>query len=39
VDWKEVRQLLDRSYRLVALKRMLAVLDGAPAPTRRRAAR
>ncbi|AKJ06623.1 putative DNA-binding protein (MmcQ/YjbR family) [Archangium gephyra] len=40
VDWKEVRQLLERSYRLVALKRMLAALDGAPpAPTRRRVAR
>ena len=39
VDWKEVRQLLERSYRIVALKRMLAALDGAPAPTRRRAAR
>ena len=39
VDWKEVRQLLERSYRLVALKRMLAALDGAPAPTRRRTAR
>jgi predicted DNA-binding protein (MmcQ/YjbR family) len=41
VDWKEVRQLLERSYRLVALKRMLAALNGAPAPTptRRRAAR
>ncbi len=39
VDWKEVRQLLKRSYRLVALKRMLAALDGAPASSRRRATR
>ena len=39
VDWKEVRRLIERSYRLVALKRMLAALDGAPAPSRRRAAR
>jgi hypothetical protein len=29
VDWKAVTELVDRSYRLVALKRMVAVLDGA----------
>ena len=28
VDWKLVNRLLDRSYRLVALKRMVAALDG-----------
>ena len=39
VDWAEVRRLIERSYRLVALKRMLAALDGAPPPTKRRAAR
>jgi predicted DNA-binding protein (MmcQ/YjbR family) len=27
VDWKAVRDLVERSYRVVALKRMLAVLD------------
>jgi predicted DNA-binding protein (MmcQ/YjbR family) len=27
VDWDEVAELLDTSYRLVALKRMLAALD------------
>jgi predicted DNA-binding protein (MmcQ/YjbR family) len=27
VDWKLVKRLLDRSYRLVALKRMVAALD------------
>jgi predicted DNA-binding protein (MmcQ/YjbR family) len=29
VDWKAVTELVDRSYRLVALKRMVAALDGA----------
>lgn len=28
IDWKAVSTLLDRSYRLVALKRMLVKLDG-----------
>ena len=28
VDWDEVRELADASYRLVALKRMLKALDG-----------
>lgn len=28
VDWTEVRELMETSYRLVALKRMLAALDG-----------
>jgi predicted DNA-binding protein (MmcQ/YjbR family) len=28
VDWKLVERLLERSYRLVALKRMVAALDG-----------
>lgn len=28
VDWDEVAELLDASYRQVALKRMLAALDG-----------
>ena len=28
LDWKAVSDLVDRSYRLVALKRMTAVLDG-----------
>jgi predicted DNA-binding protein (MmcQ/YjbR family) len=27
IDWKQVRRLLDRSYRTVALKRMLRILD------------
>jgi predicted DNA-binding protein (MmcQ/YjbR family) len=31
-DWDLVRDLIMRSYRLVALKRMLAALDGAPKP-------
>jgi predicted DNA-binding protein (MmcQ/YjbR family) len=39
VDWKEVRRLVERSYRLVALKRMLAALDGVPPPARPRTAR
>lgn len=34
VDWTEVQELLQASYRQVALKRMLEVLDG---PVRRRA--
>ena len=29
VDWDEVRALVHGSYRIVALKSMLAVLDGA----------
>jgi predicted DNA-binding protein (MmcQ/YjbR family) len=29
VDWDEVRELVDASYRQVALKRMLKALDGA----------
>jgi predicted DNA-binding protein (MmcQ/YjbR family) len=29
VDWDEVAELMDSSYRQVALKRMLKVLDGA----------
>lgn len=29
VDWTEVTELMDASYRQVALKRMLKVLDGA----------
>jgi predicted DNA-binding protein (MmcQ/YjbR family) len=29
VDWDEVTELVDGSYRLVALKRMLKALDGA----------
>jgi predicted DNA-binding protein (MmcQ/YjbR family) len=29
VDWEEVRELVDGSYRQVAIKRMLKVLDGA----------
>jgi predicted DNA-binding protein (MmcQ/YjbR family) len=28
VDWEEVRELMDASYRQVALKRMLKALDG-----------
>jgi len=28
LDWNLVRRLLDRSYRVVALKRMIAALDG-----------
>jgi predicted DNA-binding protein (MmcQ/YjbR family) len=28
VDWRLVEDLVDRSYRLVALKRMVAALDG-----------
>lgn len=32
VDWEEVSELLDASYRQVALKRMLAALDGPGAP-------
>lgn len=30
VDWRLVRALVDRSYRMVALKRMIISLDGAP---------
>ena len=29
VNWRVVRALLDRSYRIVALKRMIIALDGA----------
>lgn len=29
VDWRLVKSLVDRSYRAVALKRMIAALDGA----------
>lgn len=29
LDWKAVTDLVDRSYRVVALKRMIAALDGA----------
>ena len=29
LDWKAVTDLVDRSYRLVAQKRMIAMLDGA----------
>jgi predicted DNA-binding protein (MmcQ/YjbR family) len=39
VDWDEVREFVVGSYRLVALKRMLAALDGAAAPARRAATR
>ena len=28
IDWKAVADLVDRSYRVVALKRMVATLDG-----------
>jgi len=36
VDWAEVSELMDASYRLVALKRMVKALDaGAPAQGRR----
>jgi predicted DNA-binding protein (MmcQ/YjbR family) len=31
VDWDEVAELLESSYRQVALKRLLKVLDAAPA--------
>ena len=31
LDWPLVEELVERSYRLVALKRMLALLDEAPA--------
>lgn len=30
IDWKAVAALVDRSYRLVALKRMIAALDHSP---------
>jgi predicted DNA-binding protein (MmcQ/YjbR family) len=30
VDWDEVGELIDSSYRQVALKRMLKTLDGQP---------
>ena len=30
IDWKAVAALVDRSYRLVALKRMIAALDRSP---------
>ena len=30
LDWRFVAQLLQRSYRVVAIKRMIAALDGAP---------
>jgi predicted DNA-binding protein (MmcQ/YjbR family) len=40
VDWAEARRLIERSYRFVALKRMLAALDGAQtSPARRRTVR
>jgi predicted DNA-binding protein (MmcQ/YjbR family) len=29
-DWRAIGDLLDRSYRVVALKRMVAALDGKP---------
>lgn len=32
VDWPLVRRLVERSYRIVALKRMLNTLDGSAAP-------
>jgi len=32
IDWKRVDRLLHRSYRVVALKRMLAALDNQPLP-------
>lgn len=38
VAWKLIEDLVMRSYRLVALKRMLEALDGVP-PAARRAAR
>jgi hypothetical protein len=28
LDWKAVRDLVDRSYRVVALSRMIVALDG-----------
>jgi len=35
VDWAQVATLAERSYRLVALKRMIKALDGhVPRPTR-----
>jgi predicted DNA-binding protein (MmcQ/YjbR family) len=34
VDWQLVKTFVDRSYRLVALKRMIAVLDGTGNGTR-----
>jgi predicted DNA-binding protein (MmcQ/YjbR family) len=38
LDWREVAELLQASYRMAALKRMLAALDGPPRsrPHRRR---
>ena len=30
IDWDEVRELVDASYRLVAPKRLIKQLDGAP---------
>ena len=36
LDWDEVAGLLRESYRQVALKRMLAALDGAPQDARQR---
>src|SRR5262245_21026315 len=30
IDWRLVKRLLERSYRVVALKRMLAALDRSP---------
>jgi predicted DNA-binding protein (MmcQ/YjbR family) len=38
-DWDEVAELVDASYRLVALKRQVAVLDAAAAGFEPRAAR
>ena len=34
-DWDEVRALVVESYRLIAPKKTLAKLDGAPAPARK----
>ena len=33
VDWDEVGELVDASYRQIALKRMLLALDPPPSPT------
>ena len=38
-DWREVAELVTDSYRLIAPKRLLATLDGDPAPKSRRTTR
>ena len=39
VDWKELAQLLEDGYRMIAPKRLLATLDGPPTPPAKRRAR